>query len=357
MSNKLQLDCALLGSDFRRSGWAVDATRVDNVSYLKRLLVDNKWYRSLPADALVLWKVNIKPGEKNGLGGADFDDGDALLPLTPICEVSKDAALEDENIQIVVGIRENGTSLESMTTMQIPKTASIDFLRRMIQDTIIGDPSAADACRPVLWKVSLFAGDLKKLRGHLGNLSLDRDQSLSPAALLSTIFPCSPDNEHLHIVAMQPSAPEVPIVVARRKYLQNVEATPSTTAKQNIFTTKQTESEYLCGRPHGFEDPIAVTLLDPIFAQFMDNCRRHKITTEDSRFAAKLATVMSILYPDERHRMEAFRTMPQENGISLYAAAVGATGSITDGHLMAGKFVVVIYEGKNEIGHGGVSRS
>ncbi|KAG1745350.1 uncharacterized protein EDB91DRAFT_1335297 [Suillus paluster] len=118
----------------------------------------------------------------------------------------------------------------------------------------------------------------------------------------------------------------------------------------------QDEPEFLCSRPRKAEDPVPVTLLHPIFAEFVDDCRDLKPTHHGYRFVRELSEKMCIFPPDENARMDEFRTQLAYfyPSITLYAAAVGAKSYRTDGHLIiGGKFVAVIAEGKKEIGGGG----
>ncbi|KAG2055286.1 hypothetical protein BDR06DRAFT_934328 [Suillus hirtellus] len=114
----------------------------------------------------------------------------------------------------------------------------------------------------------------------------------------------------------------------------------------------QEKQEYLCNRPRGAADPVPVTLLEPIFAQFVDDCQKRQPTDHDNNLVWRLSETMCDFYKDELARMNAFRDVLRECGIALNASMVGATKFITDGHLMSsdGMFVEVILEGKNEIG-------
>ncbi|KAG2061005.1 hypothetical protein BDR06DRAFT_849362, partial [Suillus hirtellus] len=51
---------------------------------------------------------------------------------------------------------------------------------------------------------------------------------------------------------------------------------PSAGAKPSAFSTKQDQQEYLCNRPCRAMDPVPITLLEPIFAEFMDDCQKYE---------------------------------------------------------------------------------
>ncbi|KAG1730671.1 uncharacterized protein EDB91DRAFT_1059330 [Suillus paluster] len=153
-------------------------------------------------------------------------------------------------------------------------------------------------------------------------------------------------------------APDVPIVSQRQAYLEKPSESPSSAAMPSAISKAQDQDkpEFLCSRPRKAEDPVPVTLLHPIFAEFVDDCRDLKPTHHDYRFVRELSEKMCIFPPDENARMDVFRTQlayfyPH---VTLYAAAVGAKSYRTDCHLIiGGKFVAVIVEGKKEIGGSG----
>ncbi|KAG1796018.1 uncharacterized protein HD556DRAFT_1471426, partial [Suillus plorans] len=112
-----------------------------------------------------------------------------------------------------------------------------------------------------------------------------------------------------------------------------------------VFSVKQEEQEYLCNRPRRAANPVPVTLLEPIFAEFVDNCQNHQSMVYDNELVWRLSEKMSCFYPDELSRMNVFRHVLRQCGIILNS----------DGHLLSsdGMFVQVILEGKNEIGSDG----
>jgi hypothetical protein len=116
------------------------------------------------------------------------------------------------------------------------------------------------------------------------------------------------------------------------------------------FFAIQEGKQYLCSRPRAAADPVPVTLLVPIFAEFVDDCQNHQPTADDNKFVQQLSEQMCQHYANESLRMYAFRQLLRDIGIELEASAVDRTKCTTDGHLMSpcGKFALVIAEGKNE---------
>jgi hypothetical protein len=113
--------------------------------------------------------------------------------------------------------------------------------------------------------------------------------------------------------------------------------------------------QIFCSRPREVADPIPVTLLEPIFAQFVDDCRceDYELTDDDHAFAVELSHEMCKFQPSEPVRMDKFRKIFHAHGITLHAGTIGHSQVSTDGHLLDGTHVKVILEGKNEIGSGG----
>lgn len=146
--------------------------------------------------------------------------------------------------------------------------------------------------------------------------------------------------------------PQIPLIERRLAYLQQPTDIPSATKGNTFFSDNKTDEEYLCNRPRTVANPLPVTLLEPIFAAFVDDCQNYQPTVRDNNFIRQLSEEMSNAYPSEKERMQAFRQLLCEYDIILDASVVGSTNFVTDGHLLSrnGIFVQVISEGKNEIG-------
>jgi hypothetical protein len=169
--------------------------------------------------------------------------------------------------------------------------------------------------------------------------------------LFVSLPPNSLNTDLLRVWFLVPVVPHIPLVAKRLAYLQKAVGAPSAGAKPASFAATQEKEEYLCNRPRGAADSLPVTLLEPIFAEFVDDCQDYQPTDEDNNFVRKLSEDMSSFYTEELVRMNAFRQLLRGYGITLDSSAI----SSTDGHLLSpnGNFVQVIVEGKNEIGSGG----
>ena len=137
------------------------------------------------------------------------------------------------------------------------------------------------------------------------------------------------------------------ISAVRLAYADRHIETPSKAAIPSEFAALQKRplDQVFCSRPREIADPIPVTLLEPIFAQFVDDCQNYEPTDDDHAFVAKLSHQMCNFYSTEPERLHDFRQIFQSYGITLHNATVG--------HMLVGTHVRVILEGKNEIGSGG----
>ncbi|KAG2095268.1 uncharacterized protein F5147DRAFT_584655 [Suillus discolor] len=184
---------------------------------------------------------------------------------------------------------------------------------------------------------------------------MDGGVELRPLTELSDVFADGIERGCIHIVVKHPAvARHIPAVDRRIAYLKKGAGTPSAGAKPSAFSTKQDQQEYLCNRPRRAADPVPITLLEPIFAEFVDDCQKYEPTVHDNDFVLQLSEKMATFYPNELTRMNTFRQVLRDYGIILNASMVGSTGCTMDGHLLStnGQFVLMIIEGKNEIGSG-----
>ncbi|KAG1891729.1 uncharacterized protein F5891DRAFT_1210959 [Suillus fuscotomentosus] len=202
----------------------------------------------------------------------------------------------------------------------------------------------------VIWKVNINLDDLHLLH-TIGGESVE----LKPSTKLSTMFTDGVQVRCVHVVVQRPAVARLfPIVEQCLAYLKKGAGAPSTGAKAAAFSLTQNNQEYPCNRPRRAVDPVPVTLLERIFAEFVDDCQNQQPTDHDNDLVWQLSEMMCSFYMDELARMDAFRHVLCEYGIILDPSMVGATQCTTDGHLTSsdGMFVQVILKGKNEIGCG-----
>ena len=106
-----------------------------------------------------------------------------------------------------------------------------------------------------------------------------------------------------------------------------------------------------CNRPSSATDVIPVTLLHPVFGEFIDDCENYEPHKTDHDFVLKLQTAMSHIYADEKSRAKAIRDIFELYGIYLRPTKIG--NFETDGDMTSGRFVTLLAEFKNDVGWSG----
>lgn len=100
-----------------------------------------------------------------------------------------------------------------------------------------------------------------------------------------------------------------PIRTARMDFIQApcTKRSPSDGSKPSAFRETQgaKHTHIPCGRPRDPEELIPVTLLHPVFGQFVDDCQTGTMTEGDNQFCSKLANALSDLYTSEQGRAKA----------------------------------------------------
>jgi hypothetical protein len=97
-----------------------------------------------------------------------------------------------------------------------------------------------------------------------------------------------------------------------------------------------------CNRPRT-ANSTPITLLHPVFGQFVADSKNHPLDPEIACFALELATAMCKFYKSESERAQAFRDLILEQlGIELKAARVEGTEFSTDGHAFVGFHVSLL---------------
>ena len=108
-----------------------------------------------------------------------------------------------------------------------------------------------------------------------------------------------------------------------------------------------------CNRPPFAFHPIPVTLLHPIFGQFVDDTERIEPTAKDNKLVRDLAYVMSSFHKNETKRGEKICDALTESGIQLVQTSIEGISYMTDGDMQHAGYRYIIAEMKNEIGSSG----
>jgi hypothetical protein len=115
--------------------------------------------------------------------------------------------------------------------------------------------------------------------------------------------------------------------------------TPSSYGQPKKFKAMQEEFDYpiLCHRPASASS-TPVTLLHPIFGEFVDDCTAGRPTPEDVQFVLKLSSQMSEFYSSEGERAKDFRELITDYcGLTFTASKWNNERYITDFSLVIGK--------------------
>jgi hypothetical protein len=132
-----------------------------------------------------------------------------------------------------------------------------------------------------------------------------------------------------------------------------VSRAPSEQAIPSQFIKLQSKAEEpfaYCNRPHSASS-IPVTLLHPIFGRFIDDSHTYAPVKEDNAFVLELSAAMSDVFRNEAARRDEFiAILSRHYEIQLVAGEIGGTGYKTDGHCLAGGYMDLVSEAKNELG-------
>ncbi|KAG2052964.1 hypothetical protein BDR06DRAFT_1009092 [Suillus hirtellus] len=326
----LKLNCIVLGDNPHRI-FPVDIEWMEIVGDLKEVIKDKKRpeFDHVATDCLELWKVDLPINEmiEHNLNNLTLDPMKSLSPVDemwsdlvssgPLCLKLNCIVFGDDPCHIFpVNVEWMKTVSDLKNVIKVAKKPEFDHV-------------AADHLE--LWKVKINLNDIQ-----LRNTIMDGGVELCPLTELSNVFADGIDHGS---------------VDRRIVYLKKGVGTPSAGAKPSAFSMKQDQQEYLCNHPHRATDPVPITLLEPIFAEFVDDCQKYEPTVYDNDFVLQLSEKMASFYPNELMQMNTFRQVLWDYGIILNASMVGSTRCTTDRHLLStnGQFVLMIIEGKNEI--------
>jgi hypothetical protein len=104
------------------------------------------------------------------------------------------------------------------------------------------------------------------------------------------------------------------IQITREKVVnRNSPQKPSSTAISSVFHNQQVVS----GRSFAFHDSVPITLLHPVFLQFVKNTWNILLTPGDNTLAMDLAVAMVALHPDESMWAESICSVLETHEVHL----------------------------------------
>ncbi|KIL58321.1 hypothetical protein M378DRAFT_86656, partial [Amanita muscaria Koide BX008] len=125
------------------------------------------------------------------------------------------------------------------------------------------------------------------------------------------------------------------IVTLRTKFLLEYRPrAPSSAGDLTEFLKRQENPDQMiyCNRPLHASVLIPVTLLHPIFGQFIDDCDNYKPTAKDNAFVLELSTAMTQFYQDETDQANRIRQVFRDKyDIDFLQTVIEGTTHSTDG--------------------------
>lgn len=119
------------------------------------------------------------------------------------------------------------------------------------------------------------------------------------------------------------------------------------------FQRRDCEDRLACNRPASARS-TPVTLLHPVFGQFIDDCKSHQPTSQDNVFVSELASFMSGFHSREVVRASEFRSLLYEHyQLKSEDADVRNITSSKDRHTGIGEHCFFITEPKDQVGSEG----
>jgi hypothetical protein len=139
----------------------------------------------------------------------------------------------------------------------------------------------------------------------------------------------------------------------REKFCTNrTSEAPSTGGKPKIFISGQYKSDQHipCNRPCGLPTALPLSLLHPIFGEFVDDAENYVPTPDDSDvpFFLEFVQAMANIYKLENDRKDTVLSIFENH--KMYIKPTSIRKYKTDGDLSSGKFRCLIFEFKGEIG-------
>ncbi|KAH7908778.1 hypothetical protein BJ138DRAFT_1115536 [Hygrophoropsis aurantiaca] len=367
----------------------VKIARTEMIHDLKKAIkVDRtRVFKDIDAADMVLWKVSLTLGDrkfKQKLDDLKLDPGDALSPgrvqLFEIFPVPpppgqlhivvqkppkplvgkllffvatspyRSAVAVSSAATIRLNCLVRGDTRNHIFSVEIAGTQNVHALRKAIKVEKPHVFSDIEADGLILWNVSIALDNVERA---LQDNSFG--EPLESVLVLQEVFQ-DPFHNHLHVLAQHPHQQLIAGTNERQNYLRTLAAMPYKPPSErgkplefDYFQSTKCRIEWM--RPPPKHDTIPVTLLHPIFGQFLDDSRAHEPISEDNNFVRQLLSEMPNFFNNEKERETAFYKILQayHGGIVPSSLRSGAqTGGATNviGHRY------MILEVKPEIGSG-----
>ncbi|KDR79311.1 hypothetical protein GALMADRAFT_1233107 [Galerina marginata CBS 339.88] len=368
----LSLNCFVLGGTHNQN-FIVDIAENKYVSHLKDMIKEKRapHLNHVAASDLQLWQVSIPVDDlEKEIENTDFA---RLTELPPSKELSAlFTNVERGRLQVIVDtplLSLNcfllGDDSDRTFTVKIQKNEPVSLLRDLIKEKQAPHLNHVAASDLHLWNVSFPIDDLpSKKPPTLG-------PKMRSEKFMSAIFRSRLDTNCVHVVirAMTkgaplrgppPSAYMAPVVstdelaAKRERFLKKRKAeAPSAGGNPDPFLKAQlaADGNILCNRPHGYASTLPISLLHPVFGDFVEDAKDYVPTPDDAKFLLAFVQAMANIYTNERSRQQEIHTIFHEHKIDINGTSIGPY--TTDGDLSFGRFRLLIAEFKNEVGSKG----
>ncbi|KAF5348124.1 hypothetical protein D9756_010741 [Leucocoprinus leucothites] len=316
--------------------------------------------------------------------------GDSLFPKAPSPEVKTHQLLatdrlhrifpeplDDSHLHIIVKapieelnccFREDPNA--TAFAIKIEPQEKVSALKKAIKDVMGSRFDHVAAVDLVLWKAAFPVGEIRPQQ-------LDGLEELQPLETLASLF-MDGKSQDVHVIfdlrSTLRQTKSCPIVVDSdgelvKKHPDAVELIktrddyfkkfpkrpPSEIAAPSEISILQKPSSahgilFHCNRPQAAEPPIPLTLLHPIFNEFLDDCNNCTTTQKDHSLVREISQVMSDFYGKEDRRQSKFLQIFLAHGIPIISTQITGTSYRTDGDMQTRGFPYLICEFKNEFG-------
>ncbi|KAF8416474.1 hypothetical protein L210DRAFT_3656571 [Boletus edulis BED1] len=306
----------------------VKIPRAGNVAALKEAIKDKKPvdFRDVDADPLALYKLRDPVAGPYGenLSGVILSEHWELLRLsnvlsevfpTPSPARHIHIIVDSPSLMIVCWLR--GSTLDSRFQISIRADATMGQLKGCMKESEsvlrdVGDGQIR------LFRISGDEDELRECLNKIGDGEPLQGDTLVPNFLgvpvLDLFYVVAEVSSTTRSMNPPPlSHPDFggtdPIKAAREDFIKARPQNKSPSGGSHPSSFRKTQGEgnkrILCGRPRDPEELIPVTLLHPVFGQFLDDCQTGTMKKDDNQFVGELSNAMSNLYDDEERRVQA----------------------------------------------------
>ncbi|KAI9455631.1 hypothetical protein HD554DRAFT_2225709 [Boletus coccyginus] len=299
----------------------VQIARTADVYDLKEAIKQKKaiLFRDVDANNLGLYLVSVAKPYKENLPRVilseekPLEGDDELSEVFPKPPPKHHIHIILDYLTIVCWIR--GSKPDQRFKIQIAGSADVDDLKKSIKQEETTSFRDVGTQQMRLYRVSGAKDELEEslnkthdgdpLRGGtLGSNFLD-SPVLAPFCVVVEVESSARSTQPFPLVHPGFGGAD-PIKAAREAFLRPSRRSPSDDSHPSAFrkTQRAENTQIPCGRPREPEEIIPVTLLHPVFGQFVDDCQTGTMTQEDNQFVGKLANAMSDLYEKEADRVQ-----------------------------------------------------